>query len=504
MFRSVPPWFPYAAGLVAVGAATLLRYALDPWLGGRGTFATFFPAVAVAVFIGRLPAGLWSIILSTLAADYLFFVPRHSLGIQGKTQAAELLAFMVGSAIIVGFGEAMHSARQRAAALRKKSQANEKKARQIIETANEGIWVLDADARITMVNPRLCEILGYRAEELLGGKKWDFLFPEDRPATQRLFERRRAGISEQADVRFRTKEGKELWTLMAARALFDERGRFEGALDMFTDITQRKLAEERLEQSLLERTDRVREIAREMELFSYSMAHDLRAPLRAMQGLARVVLEDFSEYLPEEGNQHLKRLAASANRMDQLILDVLQYSHLVRGELPLQELDAKGLIAEVVANFPDLGPAQADIALEGKFPPVLANPGALTQIVSNLLSNAVKFVAHGVKPRVRVWAQRDKGIVMFFFKDNGIGIPKKAYNKLFGLFQRLHPTDAYEGTGIGLAIVRKAAERMGGEVGFESEVGKGSQFWVTLRAVSQEEPASTPVPQEIVDQPIAG
>src|SRR5262249_22473331 len=148
------------------------------------------------------------------------------------------------------------------------------------------------------------------------------------------------------------------WTLMAARSLRDQDGTFEGALDMFTDITQRKYAEDRLEQAVTERSDQVREIAREMELFSYSMAHDLRAPLRAMQGLARVVIEDFGPYLPEEGKEHLKRLAASANRMDRLILDVLQYSHLVRGELPLQEVDAKRLIEDVVANFPDLESAR--------------------------------------------------------------------------------------------------------------------------------------------------
>lgn len=290
---------------------------------------------------------------------------------------------------------------------------------------------------------------------------------------------------------------------MAARALHDETGRFEGALDMFTDITQRKHAEERLGQTVTEQGDRMREIAREMELFSYSMAHDLRAPLRAMQGLARVMLEDFSQYLPEEGNDLLGRLAASANRMDRLILDVLQYSHLVRGEMPLQEVDAKQLIEEVLHNFPDLESVRGNISFEGPFPPVLANPGALTQIVSNLLSNAVKFVSRGTEPRVRIWAEPGDTTVRLYFKDNGIGIPKKGQQKLFGLFQRLHPYDAYDGTGIGLAIVRKAAERMGGEVGVESESGKGSMFWVSLR--SSGEPDSPQLSETLeVSQPMSG
>jgi PAS domain S-box-containing protein len=490
-------WFAYAVGFLAVAIGTLLRYALDPLLADHGVFATYFPAVAVAVFFGRLSAGLWSIFLSTLAADFLFFSPRHSLGIQGSTQAAELLAFMLGAGIIVGFGEAMHIARNKAAELRKKSEANEKKARQIVETANEGIWVLDANARISMVNPRMCEMLGYPVEEMLGAHKWDFLFPEDTCAIQQLFERRRAGISEHVDVRFRTREGKELWTLMAARSLRDPDGHFEGALDMFTDITQRKYAEDRLEQAVTERGDRVREIAREMELFSYSMAHDLRAPLRAMQGLARVVLEDFSSFLPQEGRDHLHRLAAAANRMDRLILDVLQYSHLVRGELPLQEVDPKRLIQDVIASYPDLEPARNSIRFEGTFPPVLANPGALTQIVSNLLSNAIKFVAPGTLPKIRIWAESGDSTVRLCFKDNGIGIPKKAHQKLFGLFQRLHAHDSYEGTGIGLAIVRKAAERMGGQVGVESEPGKGSEFWVTFQAIKDQNTNSQSTPEEV-------
>jgi signal transduction histidine kinase len=208
-------------------------------------------------------------------------------------------------------------------------------------------------------------------------------------------------------------------------------------------------------------------------------------------------LEDFSSFLPKEGRDHLHRLAAAANRMDRLILDVLQYSHLVRGELPLQEVDPKRLIQDVIASYPDLEPARNSIRFEGTFPPVLANPGALTQIVSNLLSNAIKFVAPGTLPKIRIWAESGDSTVRLCFKDNGIGIPKKAHQKLFGLFQRLHAHDSYEGTGIGLAIVRKAAERMGGQVGVESEPGKGSEFWVTFQAIKDQNTNSQSTPEEV-------
>jgi len=476
-------WFGYVIAAAAVLAAVLFRYGLDPLLRDRGPFATFFPAVAIAVFVGRLPGGLLAILLTTLAADYLFFSPRHSLGIQGTVQAADLVMFMIGAGIIVVFGEAMHQARDKAEALRKQTQEMEKRTSQIVETANEGIWILDAQARILRVNPRLCEMLGYDASDMVGAKQIDFCFPEDFGSMEKLFERRRSGISEQADVRFRTRQGAEVWTLMAARPLVGEHGGFQGTLDMFTDITQRKRMEEGLAQVVAERTDRLHEIVRDMELFSYSMAHDLRAPLRAMQGLSNLVLEDFGNSLPEEGRDHLVRLAASANRMDRLILDVLHYSHLVRGEVPLEAVDIQKLIAEMVAGFPDLLAARQHINVEGPLPPVFANQAAVTQVVSNLLTNAVKFVRPGEAPSVRIWAEIDGAYVRLSFKDNGIGIPHKAQQKIFGLFQRLHPADVYDGTGIGLAIVKKATERMGGQVGLESEPGKGSLFWVRLKRV---------------------
>ncbi len=361
-------WSSYAVGALSALAAVVLRFALDPILGDHLPFATFFPAVAVAVFFGRLPGGLVAILLTTAAADYCFLSPRYAFGIQGALQAIEMVVFMVGGWLIVLFGETIHRAHDRAERLR-----------------------------------------------------WE---------------------------------------------------------------TERQLA-----RAVEERTARLHEIVHDLELFSYSMAHDLRAPLRAIQGLAKVVLEDYSSCLPEEGQAHLNRLAAAANRMDQLILDVLHYSRLVQGELPFEKVDLQQLIEATVATFPNLHAAREHIRIEAPIPPVLANPGALTQVVSNLLSNAIKFVAPGHSPSVRIWAEPDGAYVRLNVEDNGIGIPLKAQHKIFGLFQRLHSADAYDGTGIGLAIVKKAAERMGGQVGLESQPGKGSRFWVALKRPPADEEA---------------
>jgi signal transduction histidine kinase len=166
--------------------------------------------------------------------------------------------------------------------------------------------------------------------------------------------------------------------------------------------------------------------------------------------------------------------------MDSLIQDVLSFSRMNRIELPLEPLDPLALIHEIVDSYPNLRTSEIGMLLPKSMPRVRAHPAALTQCVSNLLGNAVKFVAPGVKPVVRVWAEEDAGRVKIWFKDNGVGIAEKDFQRIFEIFQRLDRT--HEGTGIGLAIVKKATERMGGKVGLRSTPGQGTFFWLDLQA----------------------
>jgi signal transduction histidine kinase len=222
----------------------------------------------------------------------------------------------------------------------------------------------------------------------------------------------------------------------------------------------------------------------ELEAFSYSIAHDMRAPLRAMRGFAAVLAEDHAAQLDDTAQKYLERISAAAGRMDGLIVDILNYSKVVRGHLELRAMDVARLITDVVTSYPALQREQADIAIEGTLPPVMANEAALTQIISNILSNAVKFVAPEVRPQVHIYAETTGEFVRIWFEDNGIGIPAESRERIFEIFTRLNRPELYEGTGIGLAIVRKAVERMGGRVGVESEEGKGSRFWVELKGVA--------------------
>ncbi len=234
-----------------------------------------------------------------------------------------------------------------------------------------------------------------------------------------------------------------------------------------------------LERRVTERTARLREMIGELEAFSYTLTHDLRAPLRSMQGFASALQEDYQGKLGPEGADYIQRILTSAHRMDLLIQDVLTLSRISRAEMTLKRVDTECLISGILDSYPGFQRPQADIHVEGPLPPVLANEAALTQCISNYLTNATKFVKPGVAPHVIISAKETNGDVEIDFRDNGIGVPAEAREKIFGMFERL--SRDYEGTGIGLAIVKKAAERMGGAVGVNSQLGKGSTFWLKLR-----------------------
>jgi signal transduction histidine kinase len=201
-----------------------------------------------------------------------------------------------------------------------------------------------------------------------------------------------------------------------------------------------------------------------------------------MQSFAKILEEDCGEKVGAQGKDYIRRIITGAGRMDKLILDVLTYSRVTRTEYEMRSVELDALLKGILESYPAFHRPQAEIELVGTFPVVTGNEAALTQCISNLLGNAVKFVASGTVPRVRVWSERHKGLVRLFVQDNGIGIPEDAGGKIFGIFQRF--TKQYEGTGIGLAIVRKAIERMGGRVGYESAPGKGSTFWLELKAAN--------------------
>jgi signal transduction histidine kinase len=259
-------------------------------------------------------------------------------------------------------------------------------------------------------------------------------------------------------------------------------------VDLFLKTEQIRQQGERLRILELREQERkfsdLEEVKRELDGFAYTVAHDLRSPLRAMTGFSEALLEEYSNKLDPTGQDYARRIHESARRMDGLIQDLLAYSRLSRGDIVLQPVDLGAILQEILAQMsPELKERRACVSLAEPLPRVTAHPVLLNQILTNLLSNAIKFISPGVDPQVRIRAERSADAVRLWVEDNGIGIAAEHHERIFRVFERLHLQERYPGTGIGLAIVRRAVERLHGQAGVESELGKGSRFWISLKQV---------------------
>nr|WP_290225733.1 PAS domain S-box protein [Trichocoleus desertorum] len=240
-----------------------------------------------------------------------------------------------------------------------------------------------------------------------------------------------------------------------------------------------------LEQRVVERTTALQEAIDGLEIFTYSASHDLRAPLRAMQGLSQALLEDYGDRLDATGQKYAQQIAASAEQANQLVSDLLEYGRLSRAQITLQPLSLSELVTNLLAQMDnELQARQVQVSVDHPLPEVVGHRLTLIQAIANLMNNAVKFVPKDRQPHVHLWAELQAGWVRLWIEDNGIGIAPEHQEQIFQVFERLHTRQAYPGTGVGLAIVRKGVERMGGHVGVDSELGQGSRFWLELQAAS--------------------
>jgi signal transduction histidine kinase len=241
-----------------------------------------------------------------------------------------------------------------------------------------------------------------------------------------------------------------------------------------------------LEALVAERTARLRDTIGELEHFSYTITHDMRAPLRAMQGFGGMLLEDPGNSLTPKSADCLRRIIDAADRMDALIRDSLQYAKVIREQPALAPVAPGPILHAILRSYPSLQPPRVEIQIAESLPLIMAAETGLAQCFANVLNNAIKFVKPGITPKIRIWAETREesspNTVRFWFEDNGIGIPREYHERIFDMFQQLDKS--YEGTGIGLALVRKTVERMNGKVGVESEPGKGSRFWMEFTSTS--------------------
>ncbi|HYY61377.1 MAG TPA: ATP-binding protein [Burkholderiales bacterium] len=374
---------------------------------------------------------------------------------------------------------------------------NEERLRHIIEryrlasdVAGLGHWEWDLEGGELKWSEEFRELYGMPPDSAPSYELWrSAILAEDFPKIDRAVN---AAIAESGSYRvdFRVRHPKRglRHLLGVGRALRADGGPPKRLIAVSMDITDLKEAEVAvrrlnlsLEQRVQERTAELAEANQEMQAFSYTVSHDLRAPLRGIQGFANALVEDFSASLGDEGRRYCERIAAAGERMEDLIEDLLDYSRLARQQIVTKPIDLPSMVREAIERLQtQIKSAQAQVSLDASGT-VIAHPTVLLMVIQNLLANAITFVAKGTKPEVDIWSEDRQDWLRLNLQDNGIGIEQKNIDRIFNVFERLHGDEAYAGTGIGLAIVKRAMDRLGGTCGVESAPGKGSRFWIELR-----------------------
>jgi PAS domain S-box-containing protein len=351
-----------------------------------------------------------------------------------------------------------------------------------VESAGDyAMFLMDPARRVTAWNQGAERILGFSSAEAIGMLGDEIFGAEDRAAGVPELEaqtavREGAAPDERWHVR---KDGTRFWASGHMVALRDE-GRVRGFAKIMRDLTGMKQTEEELERRVRQRTLELNEAVQELESFSYSVAHDLRSPLRSIQSFTQFAIDEAGAKLGADERGYLDRVQKAAARLDRLISDLLAYSRVSKTRVELVPVNLCRLVGDICREHDEFRMPKADVRIEGALGTVIGNEAYLTQTVTNLLGNAVKFVPPGRRPEVRVWSERRGGRVRLLIRDNGIGIAPEHQGRIFEIFERLHRHGAYEGTGVGLAIVRRAVQRMNGDVGLESQPGAGTTFWIDL------------------------
>ncbi|HET6246585.1 MAG TPA: CHASE3 domain-containing protein [Tepidisphaeraceae bacterium] len=362
----------------------------------------------------------------------------------------------------------------------------EQRYRLLIESVQDyAVLMLDPGGQVVSWNAGAQRIKGYRAEEIVGRHFSQFYRKQDVERGKPENDLRVAlekGRCEEEGWRVR-KDGSMFWASVILSSIRDESGQLRGFAKITRDITERKRSEDaigKLNQSLQQHTAQLEVANKELEAFCYSVSHDLRAPLRSIDGFSQALLEDYGKTLEGEGRDFLQRVRAGTQRMAQLIDDLLNLSRVTRGELSRSNVDLSAMARLVAAELQKANPGRAAefVIADG----LMAEGDArlLRVVLDNLLGNAWKFTAKQESGRIEFGSTGSNGSRRFFVRDNGAGFDMTYGHKLFGAFQRLHANDEFAGTGVGLATVQRIIHRHGGKVSAEGEVGKGAMFQFTL------------------------
>lgn len=347
----------------------------------------------------------------------------------------------------------------------------------IIDQIHDSVVSTDLKGNITGWNRGAERLFGYSAMEAIG-KPIAFLYPEDEytylldSVIRPLMEKG----EHESDVRMRRKNGEDFYAHLSLTLMRDDEGTPIGMTGYSIDITLRKQAEAIAQRKTVE----LEHANKELESFSYSVSHDLRAPLRSISSFSQIILEDYEHVLDEEGKHLLTRVINNAHRMAELINDLLELSRLGQKKLNTAPVNFDGLVADVVKSLKDSNSQREVDCKLGPLGTVIADQRMLKIVVENLLSNAWKFTSKTDRARIEMGKKMMQGEEVFFVKDNGAGFDMAFADKIFGAFQRLHNRSDFEGSGIGLLTVQRIIHRHRGRIWAEAEPNKGATFYFTL------------------------
>ena len=396
----------------------------------------------------------------------------------GGGALAVILAVAVGSLVrrqfmelAVDYRTALHTIEQRHDALVRSEadlEAQKEWFRVTLTSIRDGVIVTDAEKRIVFMNHESERLTGWKNVEALLKPLpvvFHILDPVSRAALPDPVERARREKTppkSSGPAVLIGRSGEEGPIEESASPILDVKGKLIGFVLVFRDVAEKSRAHEalqlhshELEKRVAERTIALQQTVSELETFSYTVSHDLRSPLRAMQGFAQAVMEDYGEKLDDQARDYLQRIKNAAERLDRLIQDLLSYTRVARYAVAPYVVDLDKFVRELIQGYPDLHPPAAEVVIEGTLPRVLGHEPALTQIFANLLGNATKFIKPGVPSKIRI-SSEDKGeLVRFWIEDNGIGIEPRDFERIFQMFVQVNDPKTYSGTGSAFPLSRK-------------------------------------------------
>ena len=482
MFVSLQHLQGYALPVLSISVAvgTLLLFDQVAWRSPSSM--VLMTVVAINAWYGRRGPAVLSLILALLCMPYFFLEPRHSLNI-ASSDIAYYLSFVLLATLILWFGMVQQRVQEDLRATHDKLRIEVEERSSLLDLTHDSIFVRDMDFVIKYWNRGAEEFYGYTQADAIGKRSDELLHS---PFSKLVEIRAQLLKTDQWEGELsRTKADGQPVTIASRWSLRrDHQGRPVAILETSNDITARKRREEEIQglnQELAQRSIALEASNKELEAFAYSISHDLRAPLRHMAGFAELLRKNAAASLNQNNQRHLAMILEAANRMGTLIDDLLAFSRISRAEARRSIVDLGRVVHEIV-NEVRRDTKQRDIKWTiDPLPSCYGDPSMLRLAFVNLIANAVKFTGTRAEARIEIGCiQQDRGEAVVFVRDNGVGFDMKYSDKLFGVFQRLHAQDAFEGTGIGLATVQRIVHRHAGRVWAESTLDDGATFYLTL------------------------